>query len=49
MAVGKVDKKERLIRHQDTGRNRIPGGITPEDFLEITRILTEIREDIDMN
>jgi len=48
MAVGKVATKERLIRHQDGRRNRIPGGITP-DFLEITRILTEIREDIDMN
>jgi len=47
MAVGKVDKKERLIRHQDGRRNRIPGGVTPEDFLDITRILTEIREDID--
>jgi hypothetical protein len=47
MAVGKVAKKERLIRHQDGRRNRIPGGITPEDFLEITTILTGIREDID--
>jgi hypothetical protein len=47
MAVGKVDKKERLIRHQDGRRKRIPGGITPEDFLAITNILTEIREDID--
>ena len=47
MAVGKVDKKERLIRRQDGRRNRIPGGITPEDFLEVTKILAEIREDID--
>lgn len=47
MAVGKVDKKPRLIRHQDGRRMRIPGGITPEDFLEITRILRDILQDID--
>src|SRR5919197_16255 len=39
--------KERLIRHQTGRRNRIPGGITPEDFLEITRILRSILQDID--
>ena len=47
MAVGTVAKKERLIRLQVGRRNRIPGGITPDDFLAITRLLTEIREDID--
>lgn len=47
MALGNVKKNDRLIRHQPGRRNRIPGGITPEDFLEMTRLLTEIREDID--
>jgi len=48
MAIGTtIDKKERLIRFQQRRSNRIPGGITPEDFLAITKLLTEIREDID--
>jgi hypothetical protein len=47
MAFGNVVKRDRLIRYQPGRRNRIPGGITPENFLEITRILTEVREDID--
>jgi len=47
MAVGKVEVKDRLIRRQDGRRMRIPGGITPEIFLEITRILKYILEDID--
>ncbi len=42
-----VIPRERLIRHQTGRRNRIPGGITPEDFLEITRILRSILQDID--
>jgi hypothetical protein len=46
MAVSTFDPKDRLIRQQP-GRIRIPGGITPEDFLEITRILRQILQDID--
>ena len=47
MAVGKVDKKDRLIRNQDGRRNRIPGGITPQDFLDINTILDDILRDIE--
>jgi hypothetical protein len=47
MAVGRVDKKARLIRSQDRRRNRIPGGITPEHFLAITQILRDVLQDID--
>src|SRR5712671_2350173 len=47
MAVGKVDKTQRLIRNQLGRRIRIPGGITPEDFLDITKILRRILQDID--
>jgi hypothetical protein len=51
MAVGKVTEKARLMRYQPQpdrrGRTRIPGGITPEDFLEITEILRVILQDID--
>jgi len=47
MAVGKVDKTRRLIRNQLGRSMRIPGGITPEDFLEITKILRIILGDID--
>ena len=47
MAVGTVDKKARLIRHQGGRRNRIPGGITPQDFLDINIILDDILRDID--
>jgi hypothetical protein len=49
MAVGKVDKKDRLIRLQNGPngrRNRIPGGITPQDFLDINEILEDILRDI---
>jgi hypothetical protein len=46
MAVSTFKPKDRLIREQP-GRKRIPGSITPEDFLEITRILRRILEDID--
>jgi len=40
--------RNRLIRYQP-GRARppIPGGITPEDFLKITRTLRDILQDID--
>lgn len=37
---------QRLIRFQP-GRRPIPGGITPEHFLRITRILRRILQDID--
>ncbi len=47
MAIVKVDKKPRLIRNQRGRRMRIPAGITPEVFLDITRILTDILQDID--
>lgn len=47
MAARKFISKERLIRHQPPGRMRIPGSITPEDFLEITKILRNILQDID--
>lgn len=47
MAVRKVDKRQRLIRNQLGRRMRIPGGITPEVFLEIRDILKQILEDID--
>lgn len=40
-------KKIRVIRHQLGRRNRIPGGITPEHFLQITGILRKILQDID--
>jgi hypothetical protein len=46
MAISTFVPKDRLIRQQ-RGRIRIPGGITPEDFLEITRILRQILQDID--
>ncbi len=39
--------RDRLIRYQPERRNRIPGGIAPEDFLQITRILRTILHDID--
>jgi hypothetical protein len=39
--------KDRLIRHQPGRGSRIPGGITPEDFLEITEILRRILRDLD--
>lgn len=47
MAVSTFVPKDRLIRRQDIKRMRIPGSITPEDFLEITRILRQILQDID--
>ncbi|SRR6266404_2172002 len=47
MAVGKVNDKARLMRNQAGRPMRIPGGITPEDFLEITKILRTILQDID--
>jgi hypothetical protein len=47
MAVGKVNEKARLMRNQPGRPTRIPGGITPEDFLEITKILRTILQDID--
>ena len=47
MAVGKLVVTDRLIRHQDRRRNRIPGGITPEHFLEINRILETILREIE--
>jgi hypothetical protein len=47
MAVGKLVVTDRLIRHQDGRRNRIPGGITPEHFLEINRILETILREIE--
>jgi hypothetical protein len=47
MAVSTFVSKDRLIRRQDGKRMRIPGSITPEDFLEITRILRQILQDID--
>lgn len=37
----------RLVRRQDGKRMRIPGSITVEDFREITRILGNIRQDIE--
>jgi len=46
MAISTFVPKDRLIRQQ-SGRIRVPGGITPEDFLEITRILRQILQDID--
>jgi len=48
MAVSKFKFPDdgRLIRHQP-GRMRIPGSITVEDFREITRILGNIRQDIE--
>lgn len=46
MATSTFVAKDRLIRYQP-GRLRIPGGITPEDFLEITKILRVILKDID--
>jgi hypothetical protein len=46
MAVSTFTPKDRLIRYQP-GRLRIPGAITPEDFLAITRILRVILQDID--
>ena len=46
MATSTFVAKDRLIRYQP-GRLRIPGGITPEDFLEITKILRVILRDID--
>ncbi|HEX7232560.1 MAG TPA: hypothetical protein VF452_19375 [Candidatus Binatia bacterium] len=45
MAVAK--EKARLTRKDPGNRTRIPGGITPEDFLEITKILRTILKDID--
>jgi hypothetical protein len=45
--VGKVDKTQRLIRNQLGRRMRIPGGITPEIFLQITELLRSILQDID--
>ena len=42
-----ADEKARLTRKDPGNRNRIPGGITPEDFLEITKILRTILRDID--
>lgn len=36
-----------LIRHQFQRRLRIPGGLTPERFASITKILTNILSDID--
>ncbi len=47
MVMGKVDQKARLMRRQAGRPARIPGGITPEDFLEITKILRAILRDID--
>ena len=47
MAVDKVNDKARLMRNQAGRRMRIPGGITPEDFLKITKILQTILQDID--
>jgi hypothetical protein len=47
MSNGKLDPRARLIRRQDGRRNRIPGGITPEHFMEITTILRDILQDID--
>lgn len=47
MAIGTVDKRARLIRFQVGRRNRIPGGITPRNFLEIDEILEVILRDID--
>jgi hypothetical protein len=47
MAIGKLVVTDRLIRHQDGRPNRIPGGITPEHFLEINRILEMILRDIE--
>jgi hypothetical protein len=47
MAISTFVPKDRLIRRQDVKRMRIPGSITPEDFLEITRILRQILQDID--
>jgi hypothetical protein len=52
MATSTFTPKDRLIRHQprQTGqpeRLRIPSAITPEDFLEITKILRVILKDID--
>jgi len=47
MAVGKIDQKARLMRRQSDGQRRIPGSLTPEDFLEITKILRTILRDID--
>jgi hypothetical protein len=46
MAISTFVPKDRLIREQGK-RIRIPGGITPEDFLEITRVLRQILQDID--
>ncbi len=46
MAVSTFKVRDRLIKHQP-GRRRIPGSITPEEFLEITRILRRILEDMD--
>jgi hypothetical protein len=46
MAVSTFIPKDRLIRNQP-GRNRIPGSITVEDFVGITRFLEEILEEID--
>src|SRR5919106_6326902 len=37
----------RLIRRQDGKRMRVPSSITVEDFREITRILGNIRQDIE--
>jgi hypothetical protein len=45
MAVPTPD--DRLIRQQQGGRPRIPSGITPDHFLQITGILEKIREDIE--
>jgi hypothetical protein len=48
MAVRKGDEKPRLVRYQPGSSDlRIPSGITPEDFLEITKILRLILQDID--
>jgi hypothetical protein len=49
MAVSKFEFPDdgRLIRRQDIKRMRIPGSITVEDFREITRILGNIRQDIE--
>jgi len=39
--------RDRLFRYQPGRRKRIPGGLTPEDFSDITNILRSILRDID--
>jgi hypothetical protein len=47
MAIGKVNKTQRLFRKQVGRGPRIPSGITPEDFMKIRDLLRIILQDID--